>query len=126
MLARLLDVPTFAELPVVAQLSQLQPGRTVVQAPPGTGKTTAVPPAVADLVPGRVVVTEPRRIAARAAAGRLAALSGTRPGEYVGYTVRGDSTARASSKVEFVTTGVLLRRLLRDPELASVDAVVRA
>ena len=124
MLARLLDVPAFAGIPVVAQLSQLQPGRTVVQAPPGTGKTTAVPPAVADLVPGRVVVTEPRRIAARAAAGRLAALSGTRPGEYVGYTVRGDSTARASSKVEFVTTGVLLRRLLRDPELAGVDAVV--
>lgn len=124
MLARLLDVPAFAELPVVAQLSQLQPGRTVVQAPPGTGKTTAVPPAVADLVPGRVVVTEPRRIATRAAAGRLAALSGTRPGEYVGYTVRGDSTARASSKVEFVTMGVLLRRLLRDPELAGVDAVV--
>lgn len=124
MLARLLDVPAFAGLPVVAQLSQLQPGRTVVQAPPGTGKTTAVPPAVADLVPGRVVVTEPRRIAARAAAGRLAALSGTRPGEYVGYTVRGDSTARASSKVEFVTTGVLLRRLLRDPELSGVDAVV--
>lgn len=123
-LARLLDVPAFAGLPVVAQLSQLQPGRTVVQAPPGTGKTTAVPPAVADLVPGRVVVTEPRRIAARAAAGRLAALSGTRPGEYVGYTVRGDSTARASSKVEFVTTGVLLRRLLRDPELSGVDAVV--
>ena len=56
MLARLLDVPAFAGLPVVAQLSQLQPGRTVVQAPPGTGKTTAVPPAVADLVPGRVVV----------------------------------------------------------------------
>lgn len=123
-MARLLDVPAFAELPVVAQLAQLQPGSTVVQAPPGTGKTTAVPPAVAALVPGRVVVTEPRRIAARAAAGRLAALSGTRPGEYVGYTVRGDSTARASSKVEFVTTGVLLRRLLRDPELAGVDAVV--
>ena len=124
MLARLLEVPAFAGLPVVAQLSQLQPGRTVVQAPPGTGKTTAVPPAIADVVPGRVVVTEPRRIAARAAAGRLAALSGTRPGEYVGYTVRGDSTARASSKVEFVTTGVLLRRLLRDPELSGVDAVV--
>ena len=124
MLARLLDVPAFAELPIVARLPQLQPGRAVVQAPPGTGKTTAVPPAVAALVPGRVVVTEPRRIAARAAAGRLAALSGTRPGEYVGYTVRGASTARASSKVEFVTTGVLLRRLLRDPELSGVDAVV--
>src|SRR5699024_2891729 len=65
-------------------------GTAVVQAPPGTGKTTLVPPAVAvaDGVAGRVVVTQPRRVAARSAARRLAQLTGTEPGGLVGYSVR--------------------------------------
>ena len=121
---QLLRTPAFAGLPVASQLGELRRGRLVVQAPPGTGKTTAIPPAIAELVPGRVVVTQPRRIAARAAARRLSFLTGTKPGQYAGYTVRGDSTACASTKVEFVTTGVLLRRLLRDPALSGVDAVI--
>ena len=62
----------------------------MVHAPPGTGKTTFVPPAVAGVVAGRVVVTQPRRIAARAAARRLAHLLGEPVGETVGYSVRGD------------------------------------
>lgn len=98
----------------------------MVQAPPGTGKTTMVPPAVADLVRdgGRVVVTQPRRIAARAAARRLAGLLGETVGETVGHTVRGDRVVGPRTRIEFVTTGVLLRRLQRDPELPGVAAVV--
>lgn len=118
----------FASLPMAEHLEDLRrglaTGRVVVQAPPGTGKTTVVPPATADTAAGRVVVTQPRRIAARAAARRLAHLTATRAGEFAGHTVRGESTTTRRTRVEFVTTGVLLRRLLRDPELTGVGAVI--
>ncbi|MFD9883740.1 ATP-dependent RNA helicase [Streptomyces alboflavus] len=112
------------------------PGCAVLCAPPGTGKTTLVPLALAGLVPGlgagdgavrRVVVAEPRRIAARAAARRMAWLLGEKVGRSVGYTVRGERVVGPSTRVEVVTTGVLLQRLQRDQELAGgggVDAVV--
>ncbi len=124
---RLLSSPP--DLPVVAGLDALADALTsggvaVVQAPPGTGKTTMVPPAVAAGVSGRVVVTQPRRIAARAAARRLASLLGETVGETVGYSVRGDSVVSAGTRIEFVTTGILLRRLQHDPELRGVDAVI--
>ncbi|GAA4368960.1 ATP-dependent helicase HrpB [Paeniglutamicibacter cryotolerans] len=99
----------------------------VVQAPPGTGKTTVVPPLLANLVAGtgnRVVVTQPRRVAVRSAARRLAQLDSSRLGGRVGYTVRGESSASARTLVEFVTPGILLRRLLADPELPGVGAVI--
>lgn len=111
-------------------------GTAVVQAPPGTGKTTLVPPAIAvavaggpafglaDGAGGRVVVTQPRRVAARSAARRLAQLTGTEPGGLVGYSVRGDSTLGRDTAVEFVTPGVLVRRLISDPDLPGVGAVV--
>ncbi|GAA1375782.1 ATP-dependent helicase HrpB [Luteococcus sanguinis] len=99
-------------------------GVAVVEAPPGTGKTTLVPPLVANLTPGRVLVSQPRRIAARAAARRLASLTGTHVGELAGYVVRGDVVTGPSTRVEFCTAGVLLRRLLADPELPGVGAVV--
>ncbi|MGA9716363.1 MAG: DEAD/DEAH box helicase, partial [Aeromicrobium sp.] len=126
-LARLLADPP--DLPVVAGLSGVAAalrshGVVVVQAPPGTGKTTMVPPAVAGRVRGRVVVTQPRRIAARAAARRLASLMGESVGATVGYSVRGDRRVGPHTRIEFVTTGVLLRRLQRDPELVGVGAVV--
>ena len=101
-----------------------RPAFAVVQAPPGSGKTTVVPPAVANAVTGRVIVTEPRRLAARSAAERLADLSRTRIGDAVGYAVRGEHHIGPQPQVEFVTTGLLLRRLTADPELAGVDAVV--
>ncbi|MEU6531142.1 ATP-dependent helicase HrpB [Streptomyces sp. NPDC046928] len=104
------------------------PGTAVLVAPPGTGKTTLVPLALAGLLgegPGRrVVVAEPRRIAARAAARRMAWLLGERPGESVGHTVRGERVVGPRTRVEVVTTGVLLQRLQRDPEPAGVDVVV--
>ncbi|MBQ0886643.1 ATP-dependent helicase HrpB [Streptomyces sp. RM72] len=105
-------------------------GTAVLVAPPGTGKTTLVPLALAGLLGGgeaparRVVVAEPRRIAARAAARRMAWLLGEKPGATVGYTVRGERVVGPRVRVEVVTTGVLLQRLQRDQELTGVDAVV--
>ncbi|MFJ8935435.1 ATP-dependent helicase HrpB [Streptomyces sp. NPDC102365] len=103
-------------------------GAAVLVAPPGTGKTTLVPLVLAGLVGGeparRVVVAEPRRIAARAAARRMAWLLGEKVGESVGFTVRGERMVGPRARVEVVTTGVLLQRLQRDPELAGVDVVV--
>ncbi|MEU0336881.1 ATP-dependent helicase C-terminal domain-containing protein [Streptomyces sp. NPDC006193] len=103
-------------------------GAAVLVAPPGTGKTTLVPLVLAGLTGGgparRVVVAEPRRIAARAAARRMAWLLGERPGGSVGLTVRGERAVGPHTRVEVVTTGVLLQRLQLDQELTGVDAVV--
>ncbi|MCB5273328.1 hypothetical protein BJG92_00848 [Arthrobacter sp. SO5] len=104
----------------------------VVQAPPGTGKTTLVPPLLANILSAhgagegraRVVVTQPRRVAARSAARRLAALDGSRLGDRVGYTVRGEHQAGPGTLIEFVTPGILLQRLLADPGLGATDAVI--
>ena len=112
------------------------PGATaVVQAPPGTGKTTLVPPLLANLAlsaagqPGRgstsrIIVTQPRRVAARSAARRLAALDGSRLGDRVGYTVRGERQTGPGALIEFVTPGILLNRLLADPGLETASAVI--
>lgn len=126
-LDRLLAAPP--DLPVRHGLAPLAEalaatGTAVVQAPPGSGKTTLVPPAVAAARSGLVVVTQPRRLAVRAAARRLASLLDEPVGQTVGFAVRGERRRSAATRVEFVTTGVLLRRLQRDPELAGVTAVV--
>ncbi|MYZ05986.1 ATP-dependent helicase HrpB, partial [Streptomyces sp. SID2999] len=122
-----------AALPVRSALPDLTAaldgwGTAVLVAPPGTGKTTLVPLVLAGLVGGgparRVVVAEPRRIAARAAARRMAWLLGEQPGVSVGHTVRGERVVGPHTRVEVVTTGVLLQRLQRDQELAGVDVVV--
>ncbi|MEV1021575.1 ATP-dependent helicase HrpB [Streptomyces sp. NPDC050264] len=125
------------QLPVRSALPALRTaldadGTAVLVAPPGTGKTTLVPLVLAGLLDAdapvrRVVVAEPRRIAARAAARRMAWMLGERAGERVGYTVRGERVVGPRTCVEVVTTGVLLQRLQRDQELAGggrVDAVM--
>ncbi|WP_406263865.1 ATP-dependent helicase HrpB [Actinacidiphila glaucinigra] len=103
-------------------------GCAVLAAPPGTGKTTLVPLALAGLLDDRptrtVVVAEPRRMAAKAAARRMAWLLGEEPGGLVGHTVRGDRKVSPRTVVEVVTTGVLLQRLQRDQELPGTAAVL--
>ncbi|MEU9506198.1 ATP-dependent helicase HrpB [Micromonospora sp. NPDC048170] len=118
-----LDLPVRPVLPeLVAALRGT--GAGVLVAPPGTGKTTLAPLAVADEVSGRVLVAQPRRVAARAAARRMASLLGEPVGERVGYAVRGERRSGPRTRVEVVTTGLLVRRLHRDPELAGTGAVL--
>ncbi len=119
-----------APLPVDAVLPQLlaaleASGAAVLRAPTGTGKTTRVPPALLDAgIAGQVIVLEPRRVAARAAARRMASEHGTRLGEAVGYHVRFDRKASRRTRLLVATEGVLLRRLQDDPLLEGVGAVV--
>ncbi|HEX8943002.1 MAG TPA: DEAD/DEAH box helicase, partial [Gemmatimonadaceae bacterium] len=99
----------------------------VLQAPPGAGKTTLVPPALlgASWLGARsIVMLEPRRIATRAAAERIAQLLGERVGETVGYRMRGESRVGRNTRIEIVTEGILARRLQRDPTLEGVGVVI--
>ncbi len=117
------DLPVRSALPALG--GALDDGGTaVLVAPPGTGKTTLVPLFLAGRVAGRVLVAEPRRIAARAAARRMADLLGEPVGHRVGFSVRGETRSSAATRVEVVTTGLLVQRLQRDPELAGVDAIL--
>ena len=102
-------------LPIEAVLGEIRAaiqsnGRVVLEAPPGAGKTTRVPPLLLDLVPGEVWVLEPRRLAARMAAARVAQERGTVLGEEVGYQVRFDERASGKTRLRFVTEAILTRR----------------
>jgi ATP-dependent helicase HrpB len=118
-----------ADLPVREVLPQAidalhRTGKAVLVSPPGSGKTSLLPLALADALDGRIVVAEPRRIATRAAARRLAELLGEQPGQRVGYAMRGERVGGADTRIEVVTTGLLVQRMQRDPELPGVAAVV--
>ncbi|MEV0838227.1 ATP-dependent helicase HrpB [Actinocatenispora sera] len=122
-------LPAEPDLPIRSVLRELTDtlraaGSAVLVAPPGTGKTTLAPLALADALEGRVVVAEPRRVATRAAARRMADLLGEPVGDRIGYAVRGERRVSARTRVEVVTTGLLVRRLLRDEELPGVAAVI--
>ncbi|WP_092363077.1 ATP-dependent helicase HrpB [Cribrihabitans marinus] len=101
-------------------------GRAVLQAPPGAGKTTRVPLAMlaAGLTPGRIVMLEPRRLAARAAAERMAETLGERAGETVGYRIRGERKVTRATRIEVVTEGILTRMLQSEPDLPGIGAVI--
>lgn len=102
-------------------------GRLVLCAPPGAGKTTRVPPALLDAGlagAGQIVVLQPRRIAARATAARMAQERDTPLGAEVGYQVRFDTRCSSATRIVVATEGILLRRLLEDPFLEGVNLVV--
>lgn len=101
-------------------------GRAVLQAPPGAGKTTKVPLAMleAGATPGRIVMLEPRRLAARAAAARMAETLSEAPGQTVGYRIRGAAKVSKATRIEVVTEGILTRMIQSDPELSGVGAVI--
>ncbi len=121
-----------AGLPIAEVLPRLREalarGRgAVLEAPPGAGKTTAVPLALlgAEWLAGRtILMLEPRRLAARAAARRMAELLGEEVGGTVGYRVRQESRVSRATRIEVVTEGILTRRLQSDPELAGVGCVI--
>lgn len=104
------------------------PRRAVVVAPPGAGKTTALPLALSTAAwlgpTDRIVVLEPRRLATRAAARRMADLLGERPGETVGYQTRDERVIGSATRLEVVTEGVLTRRIQNDPALPGVAVVI--
>ena len=118
-------LPIDALLPDVLRALRAGPS-LVIEAPPGAGKTTRVPAALVagGLVDGEVVVLEPRRLAARLAARRVAEELGERPGETVGWQVRHEDVSGPGTRIRYVTEGLLTRRLLADPRLAGVGAVV--
>jgi ATP-dependent helicase HrpB len=120
------------DLPVVEAIEPLRAAlrehrRAILVAPPGAGKTTVIPLALLDedwLGDRRIVVLEPRRLATRAAARRMAETTGTSLGSLVGYQTRDERRIDAGARIEVVTEGVLTRRLQHDPELPGVGLVV--
>jgi ATP-dependent helicase HrpB len=121
-----------AALPIDAVLDDLRAAlrakpNAVLEAPPGAGKTTKVPPALLDepwAKGGKILILEPRRIAARAAARRMAHLRGEAVGETVGYRVRLDTRVGTKTRIEAVTDGIFSRRIQRDPTLEGIAAVL--
>ncbi|MFN4058727.1 MAG: ATP-dependent helicase HrpB [Roseinatronobacter sp.] len=120
---------TYPALPIDETLPDLaralaQVACAVVQAPPGAGKTTRIPLSLLDHLQGRILMLEPRRLAARAAAMQMARLTSTEPGALVGFRVRGECNLRPGARIEVVTEGILTRMIQDDPELPGVGAVI--
>jgi ATP-dependent helicase HrpB len=124
--------PDTVELPIVQALPDLRAAlagdnTAVLVAPPGAGKTTGVPVALLDAPwrgEGKIIVLEPRRLAARAAAARMSDTLGERVGQRVGYRVRLESRVSAATRIEVITEGVFTRMILEDPGLEGVAAVL--
>lgn len=125
-LRRSIELPALSAVPELsAALAAI--GTAVLVAPPGTGKTTGVPAALAERrepQEGRIVVVVPRRMAARAAAARMASIAGESVGGSFGYSVRDDRRVSRRTMVEVVTPGLLLRRIQSDPGLSGTATVI--
>jgi ATP-dependent helicase HrpB len=127
-----MTTPRQTALPITTALPELaaalsRTGLAVLQAPPGAGKSTGVPLALLDepwLAGQRMLVLEPRRLAARAVANRMASLLGESVGATVGYRMRLDTKVGPHTRIEVVTEGILTRQLQRDPALESVGLVI--
>ena len=120
-----------SQLPIVSVLPELfdaidSHASVILQAPPGAGKSTLLPLELVRLnrLPGRIIMLEPRRLAARNIAGFLARQLGEKVGERIGLRVRGESRTSAATRLEIVTEGVLTRMLQQDPELTGVSLVI--
>ncbi len=120
------------ELPITGVMPELLAALAcqncvILSAPPGSGKTTGIPPALLDvpwLAHKKILILEPRRLATRAAASRMASLRHEKVGETIGYRVRFDSKISQTTRIEVVTEGILTRRLQSDPELTGVGLVI--
>lgn len=125
-LADLPRLPVTDVLPALLAMLETRPNAVLV-APPGAGKTTLVPPALLDCVfakTGTILLLEPRRLAARAAARRMAELFGEQPGGTVGYAMRMERKVSRETRILVVTEGILSRMILDDPELPGIAAVI--
>lgn len=121
-----MPLPIESVLPDLTRALESSTG-VVLQAPPGAGKTTRVPPALLDdawLGGRRIVMLEPRRLATRAAADRMARQRGERAGETIGYRMRGDTRVSARTRIEVVTEGVLTRLIVDDPSLDGIGLLI--
>ena len=129
-----LEAYSNSDLPITAITGEIadtvKAGRRfVLSASPGSGKTTLVPLLIRHLMDeggarGRIVIAQPRRVAVRSAARFVASLIGEKPGSRIGWTMRGDRAISKETRIEFTTTGTLLRRLLGDPDLSGVEALI--
>lgn len=116
-------LPIDAHLPAIRRAIDAR-GAAVIVAEPGAGKTTRVPPLLLEATEGEVLVLEPRRMAARLAARRVASERGGKVGDEIGYRVRFDSNTSNATRLVFLTEGIFIRRLVSDPELRGVGAVI--
>jgi ATP-dependent RNA helicase HrpB len=120
------DLPIFElECPIVAKLKEQS--RLIIQAPTGSGKSTQVPQILLDhglLGDGQVVILQPRRLATRLLAARVASERNCRLGHEVGYQIRFENITSDRTRIRFVTEGILLRQLIQDPQLRSVSAIL--
>lgn len=128
-------MPAAPSLPIVDVLEEISrtletSNRLILAAPPGAGKTTLVPLSIAGLdalpsvIDGRILLLEPRRVAARMAAQRMAATLGERVGQQVGLSTRIDRKVSSETLIEVITDGLFARRILSDPELKGIGAVI--
>src|SRR5437762_12558076 len=120
------DLPIFElEQPIVDNLRT--PSRLIIQAPTGSGKSTQVPQILLDhglLGGGQVVILQPRRLATRLLASRVATERRSRLGDEVGYQIRFENVTSPRTRIRFVTEGILLRQLIQDPELRGISAIL--
>src|SRR5438874_8505750 len=120
------DLPIFElEQSIVAELKARS--RLIIQAPTGSGKSTQVPQILLDhdmLGHGQVVILQPRRLAARLLAARVATERKSRLGDEVGYQIRFENVTSARTRIRFVTEGILLRQLIQDPALRGISAIL--
>ena len=120
------DLPIYElEKSILAELKSRS--RIIIQAPTGSGKSTQIPQILLDhglLGDGQVVILQPRRLAARLLAARVASERNSRLGDEVGYQIRFENVTSSRTRIRFVTEGILLRQLIQDPGLRGISAIL--